>query len=428
MLETTPSDTTPSSAGGSFTHLYRQAGPAFFPIGVLARLPFAMLTLGISSYVAFVRDSYAQGGLAAGSYALGAAVGAALAGACADRYGQRRVIPPLVVANSVLIAAVLFAAHGALPLLLVVSALCGLTIPPVGPFSRVRWAALVHAGVPRAARDRVQGAAFGYETLADEMTFVFGPAIVGLLAQTGADTPLIACTAITLVFGLMFARHRTSGAVWDPASVTSAGAAPLRAFLRTDRTTLVATMLLVGALLGALMNTVVAFAGEHGSLSDAGLIYAGFGIGSGAASIAVGWMRGRTGPHLRMVLAAIWAVAVCAALPWIQDGRLVAGALTLVGLGIGPIIVTVYELAAAHTPAGRLTLHMTMLSSALIAGTALGAPMAGALAESSGAATGFRGVLAVSALVMALAVASHVAARGVAARAPQETPDDCLVD
>lgn len=422
-------DNSPSATGGSFTQLYRQAGPAFFPIGVLARLPFAMLTLGISSYVALVRDSYTQGGLAAGSYALGAAVGAALAGACADRYGQRRVIAPLVVANSVLIAAVLFVAQGALPLLLVVSVLCGLTIPPVGPFSRVRWAALVRTGVPPAVRDRVQGAAFGYETLADEMTFVFGPAIVGLLARTGADAPLLACTAITLVFGLMFARHRTAAAAaTDPGSATAAEPAPMRAFLRTDRTTLLATMLLVGTLLGALMNSVVAFAGEHGSLSDAGLIYAGFGIGSGAASLAVGWMRGRAGPHPLMLTAALWAVAVCAALPWIQDGRLLAGALTLLGVGIGPIIVTVYELAAAHTPTGRLTLHMTMLSSALIAGTALGAPMAGALAESSGAATGFLGVLAVALLVLTLAVTARSAGRRAAALPPLEAPVPVPVD
>ncbi|MGW6694772.1 MFS transporter [Rhodococcus sp. NPDC054953] len=419
---TVPSERPPASDPGStaapFRTLRRQAGPVFLPIGVLARLPFAMLTLGISSYVALVRDSYAAGGLAAGSYALGAAVGAALAGACADRYGQRRVIPPLVLANSVLIALVLFAAAGSLPLLILVSAMCGLTVPPIGPFARVRWTVLADRSLPPAERERARGAAFGYETLADELTFVFGPAVVGILARVGAEAPLVACVLATLIFGLLFARHRTAAAVPAPQAGPAAGVAPLRSFLRADRATLVLTMLTVGALLGALMTGVVAFAGEHGALSNAGLIYAGFGVGSGAASVAIGRLRASVGPFRRLTVAAVWSVAVCAVLPVVPDGWLLAVALTALGLGIGPIIVTVYGVAAGHTPTGRQTLHMAVLSGALIAGNSIGAPLAGVLAESGGAATALRGVLAVSAVLLVLTVLARAAAAGGRADAP----------
>ncbi|WP_137725694.1 MFS transporter [Prescottella subtropica] len=404
-------DTEPDRPTPPFGHLYRHAGALIFPIGILARLPFAMLTLGISSYVAIVRDSYTEGGLAAGAYAIGAAIGGILAGTCADRFGQRIVIPILAVANSIFIAATLFAADGPLPLLIAAAALCGLTIVPVGPFARVRWSALVRTEVDPPQRSRVQGAAFGYETLADEMTFVFGPALVGILARYWAGTPLVACTAIVLVFGLLFARHRTVDLVTRTAAAATAASAPLRAFLRPDRVTLVAIMVAIGTLFGALMNSVVAFAGEHGDIADAGLIYAGFGIGSGVASIAVGLASGRVSLHVRLIAAAAWSVAACAVLPLVTSGPLLSVVLAVLGLGIGPVIVTVYEIATTHTPDGRGTLHMALLSSALISGNAIGAPLAGALAEAGGAASALRAVLAASVVLAALTVLARVTAR-----------------
>ncbi|RYH71195.1 MAG: MFS transporter [Alcaligenaceae bacterium] len=392
-----PSTTSPSS------RLCRQSGLLFFPIGLLARLPFAMLTLGISSYVAVVRDSYSQGGLAAGSYALGASIGGAIAGSCADRFGQSRVINVLVVANSLSIAATLSAAQGSLAVLLVASGLCGLTIVPVGPFARVRWTAIVNNRVSQAERSKAQSAAFGYETLADEMTFVFGPVIVGLLARVYIGTPLIACVGIVLVFGFMFGRHRTVRALTNVVDHTHA-AESLRGFFRRDRAALVVSMIIVGALLGALMNSVVAFSGEHGAVADAGLIYAGFGIGSGVASIGIGALRTRLNVHQSWLIAAIWSVLVCLAIPMIESSWLLGCALTLLGLGIGPVIVTIYEIAATRTPAGRETLYMTILSSAMIAGNALGAPTAGTLAERHGSLWGFGVDLVLSIMLLCMAI------------------------
>ncbi|OMC33979.1 hypothetical protein A5740_10000 [Mycobacterium sp. GA-1841] len=414
MTTTTPSGTV---AGRPLRFLSRHSGLSFFPIALVARLPIAMLTLGISAYVAAIRDSIADGGLAGGCYALGAAIGGPLAGSCADRFGQRRVGYVLLVANAMAIAAVIATAAGRLPLLLAVTALTGLTVIPVGPFARVRWSTVIDTHVPDSERTRVKGAAFGYETLADELTFVFGPVIVGVLSYAAAPTPLVACIAIVVVFGFLFSRHRSVEIV-PRVTVHSASAAPLSTLLRADRFTLIATMAVIGALLGCQVTSVIAFAEEHGAISSAGLIYAGFGVGSGAASIGVGLMQSSANLYRRWLAAAALAVAVSAAMVSVTETWLLAGVLALLGLGIGPIIVTVYQLAGDHTPAGRDSLYMSTLSSALIGGNAIGAALAGVVSEHHGSRWGFAMIIALSIGLGALAAASRWASRRTADAAP----------
>lgn len=410
MTTTTAAGT---AAGNPLRFLSRHSGLTFFPVALVARLPIAMLTLGISAYVAVVRDSVADGGLAGGCYALGAAIGGPLAGSCADRFGQRRIGYILLAANAMAIASVIAAAAGQLPLLLAVSALTGLTIIPVGPFARVRWSSVIDTHVPAGERTRVKGAAFGYETLADEMTFVFGPVIVGLLSYAAAPTPLVACIAIVVVFGFWFSRHRSSQMA-PRVTAQSTSAAPLTALLRGDRFALIATMAVTGALLGCQVTSVIAFAEEHGAISDAGLIYAGFGVGSGAASIGVGLIRTSTSLYRRWLAAATLAVAVSAAMVFVTEKWLLAAVLALLGLGIGPVIVTVYQLAGDHTPVGRDSLYMSTLSSALIGGNAIGAALAGVMSEQHGSRSGFAMIIALSIGLVGLAAASRWASRGTA--------------
>lgn len=395
-----------TAPGSPLRFLSRHSGVAFFPIALVARLPLAMLTLGISAYVAVIRDSVADGGLAGGGYALGAAIGGPLVGSCADRFGQRRIGYALLVVNAAAIAAVLATAAGPLPILLAASAGTGLTLIPVGPFARVRWSAVIDAHVAAGERSRIKGAAFGYETLADELTFVFGPVAVGLLSYAAAPSPLIACIAIVAAFGYLFSRHGAAP-IGSPAAAPAPPAAPLATLFRGDRLALIATMTLTGALLGCQVTSVVAFAGERGAIADAGLIYAGFGIGSGAASIGVGLMTTRVSLHRRWLAAAALATAVSVITGMATEKWLLAAMLALLGLGIGPIIVTVYQLADRHIPAGRDSLYMTTLSSVLIGGNAFGAALAGVVAHHHGSRWGFAMITALCTLLMPLAAASR---------------------
>jgi hypothetical protein len=59
-------------------------------------------------------------------------------------------------------------------------------------------------------------------------------------------------------------------------------------------------------------------------------------------------------------------------------------ALALLGIGIGPTLVTLYSLGAARSPLGRSATVMTMLGSGVVVGQAAAAAITGELAESAG--------------------------------------------
>ena len=64
-------------------------------------------------------------------------------------------------------------------------------------------------------------------------------------------------------------------------------------------------------------------------------------------------------------------------------------ALLILGLPVGPVMVTVFAVGGTMAPAGRLGTVMTALASGIVAGTALGSSLGGQLAESQGYAAAF---------------------------------------
>ena len=83
--------------------LVRSAGWSYFPIAFVARLPFAMMVVGVLTLVVAERDSVALGGLNSAVAGIGTALAGPLLGAAADRLGQRRVLVPLGLLNAVLL-------------------------------------------------------------------------------------------------------------------------------------------------------------------------------------------------------------------------------------------------------------------------------------------------------------------------------------
>jgi MFS family permease len=85
--------------------------------------------------------------------------------------------------------------------------------------------------------------------------------------------------------------------------------------------------------------------------------------------------------------------------------------LLLLGVPVGPIMVTVFGIGGRVAPAGRVGTVMTALASGIVAGTALGAALAGALAESGGPASAFAVPVASAGALLALGVVVLVAGR-----------------
>ena len=128
------------------------------------------------------------------------------------------------IANTVAIVALILAAYlipGAQDLAAAVPVLAaafvaGASCPQVGPLARVRWMALTSrtSGRGAAANSADLDTALSYESTADELTFVLGPALVGILASLLAPwLPLALAAALTVVLVPAFAVHPTHHAV-----------------------------------------------------------------------------------------------------------------------------------------------------------------------------------------------------------------------
>src|SRR5690606_2617826 len=304
------------------------AGRPFLPVAFLARLPFSMLTIGTLLLVTSTTSSVALGGLASAATALGTAVGGPTQGVLADRVGQRRVLLVCVPLATLAVLGLVLAASapGATAAVLVAAAATGASAPQVGPLARVRWLRLAHA------EPRTVGAAMSYESTADEVSFVLGPALVGVLASAGSpQAAVLAAAGGIAVFGTAFALHPTARA---------------------------------------------ALAGGAGVPGSAGLGYAVRGVGSAVTALAVVALPRRWGLRGRWVTFAAGLLAGTLALVLAAAGGSLAAVVVAVaatGLFVGPVMVTVFTVAGERAPAGRTAAAMTLVASANVVGVAMGA-------------------------------------------------------
>ncbi|WP_257998434.1 MFS transporter [Zhihengliuella halotolerans] len=403
-----------------FSSLAGLTGRAYLPLAFVARLPLAFLSIGALTLVAAATGSYAAGGLAAAATGIGQAIGGPLSGYLIDRTSQRAVLVPVAIAHAILIVAVVWLVLGADPatgVLLVTTFLAGLTCPQVGSMSRVRWQNLTSVR-PRGRRELES--ALSLESMVDELTFVLGPALVGLFASLFAPwLPLIIAAVLTAVMVPLFALHwteraaerahlmvraRTSGqsrqGAWTPLRIAGVGAA-------------VAGMIGMGGLFGTISASSVAFAGEAGQASAGGLFYAAMGLASGATALSVSAWPSVWGQSKRWFVCALLVVPAVLLLHAVDSVPWMIAVVFIIGLPIGPVLVTVYTIGSEASPRGRLGTVMTLLASGVVVGVSAGNAAAGTVADAGGSAAAF-GTVAVAAIVLfaASVVSALVRRRG----------------
>ena len=385
-----------------------------------------MLTVGALTLVTAVTGSYAVGGAAAGAVGIGSALGAPVLGVLADRLGQRSVLLVSAIANTVAIVSLILAAYlisGAQDLAAAVPVLAaafvaGASCPQVGPLARVRWMALTSrtsgSGRGAAANSADLDTALSYESTADELTFVLGPALVGILASLLAPwLPLALAAALTVVLVPAFAVHSTHHAVVRtarrPAAAApaasgvaagpAAGAAgdrhgdtrPAAQRVRTLAAVAlpVLAMVCMGTFFGSTQTSLSSFSASFATSEFAGLLYAVMGLSSAAAALSVAYWPRRFTVNARWIACAALMAGLAPLLLLPSTALPMVLVLLVLGLPVGPLMVTVFAIGGLVAPAGKLGTVMTALASGIVAGTALGSSIAGQLAQYFGYSTAF---------------------------------------
>ncbi|MFI6014162.1 MFS transporter [Streptomyces sp. NPDC051243] len=360
----------------SYRSLLRVAGAGFFPLGFLARLPYASSALATLILLQSSTHSYAFAGLAGAAQSTAMAVSGPVVGALADRHGHRTVGAVAALANFAAWAGLLAASHGTRTGMLIAATLVGLTQPQVGPLVRAHWSRLLNARGER----QLLSAALSYEASADEVSFVAGPAVVGLLASVGPLAPaaltMVLIAAATLPFALLHA-HRAI-----PRQPSAGHREP--PLPGCPLAVMVLAMVAMGGVFGAVQTAVTVYADTIGEPGAAGVVYAEFGIGSALAGAACAWLPQRFSPRARYLTFA--GLLFAGTLVLFAGARTVSmpAAVAVAGCTVAPYMISLYALTARLAPERRAAAAMTILCAGGPLGTAAGQALSGSLAETHG--------------------------------------------
>ena len=392
--------------------LIHHTGFWYFPVAFIARLPFAMMTIGVLALVVSVRGSVALGGLTSAAVGIGVVIAGPVLGDLADRFGQSRVLVPTGLANGILLALfpVVVGSLAADSLVLASAVAIGLTGPQTAAMSRSRVMALIGARIEADRRERTFSRAMAYESAADETAFVIGPFVVGVLAAVVAPwAPIVAAAALSFVFVTAFALHPTGRVV--PVASERGTMAPARELLRPRMLMLVAAVFGVGAFFGSTLTSLTAFMEARGAPEAGALLYGVMGVGSAVLALAVAVLPARFSLRWRLVAFAILLFASAGAYSVGGSVLTVTVVLCLMGIGVGPSLVTLFSLAGHRAPAGRTATTMTLLASALTLAQALSSAVTGAVAERASVESAMLIPAGAALLVLAMAAVNLVHAR-----------------
>jgi len=392
--------------------LIRQTGWAYWPIAFLARLPFAMMIVGVITDVATETGSVALAGLASAALGVGNVIAGPIIGDLVDRFGQRRVVLPLGIVNGLLLIAFVLVVRlaPAEALILVAGFAIGATSAQASAMSRSRLMGIIERRMGPARRARSYSGMMSYESAADEIAFVIGPFLVGALASYAASwLPLAVAGALSLVVVSVFALHPT--ATISAIAEDRNARVPITALLTPRILVVVAGTFAVGMFFGATLTSVTAFAQEHGDGSEGGLLYGFMGLGSGVLALAVALLPVRFRLSWRWLLFAAMLVAASVGYAVARDFVGVTVALLILGLGVGPALVTLFSLAGQRAPKGRVATVMTSVGGALTLAQALTSAVTGGIAEAHSAATAMLVPLVATSLLLVLGVLNLLLSR-----------------
>lgn len=370
--------------------LRRLTGTSLFVVAFAARLPVSMNVVGVLTLVTVVRESVADGGLVSAALGVAAGVGGPVLGIIADRVGQRAVLIVTAILHATTIVSLIVAVYAGAPLaaLVVIGAIAGITLPPSAPLMRARWLAILRDDIR--AQGRGLSIALGYESMADEIAFVGGPVLVGVLAILfGPAAPLALAALVVLVCVIAFGLHPTAALEQVSDETGMRILAPRRELFRAGVVLPTVGMLCMGAFFGSSLASLTGFLEEAGAGESSGLVYAVLGATAAVAAILVGRLPARITLAARWIAgAAVMALAGVVLALWTSVPAIVV-VFALAGFAVGATLVTLFTIGAEAAPIGRLSTTMTMVSSGIIIGQGLMMAAVGAVADGLGAVAAF---------------------------------------
>ena len=389
----------------------------FSGAGFIARLPLAMIGLGILLFISNTTGSYAFAGFIQASFTLTAALAAVVSSRMSDRYGQRVVLIVLPSVFSITLFIFVYAVSNDFSRIwqTVLAVIAGATFPSFGSFVRTRWAFLTNKN------ERWLNSAFAWESILDELIFTIGPLVaVALAFGVSFASPILVGAVITFVGAMLLASLGGSAPPPFTRSAHKSEGSALR-FPGMSSTILVA--LGVGTLFGTFEVAVVAFMKEAGTPQLAGLTLALWAASSMIGGLIYGSRHVRAPLSRQLTYTTVALTIIVLPLAFISSPSLLIVAATLSGFAIAPTLICTFSLTQRLVPSQLLTEGLTWTNSGLAAGFALGASLSGILVDRMGTAYAFGlGTLGAALALGSTLVAQHRWNRAIFARSGDRAP------
>ncbi|MFF5710807.1 MFS transporter [Streptomyces sp. NPDC012756] len=348
-----------------------------FGAALLGRLSYGVAPLSLALSVKDGTGSYAAAGTVMAVFGLTGVLLSPARAALVDRFGPRRALVPLAAGSAVLLVALAVAtARPATPLvaLVALAAAAGALPPPLGPVSRALWSGML--------TDRnLLRRAYSLDTVAEELLFVTGPLLVGLLVRYASAPAGLAVSAglvLTGTLALVTSPVVRGGAVQqDPG--TPEPAAGRRGGPGAGLPRAVAVAAGVGMCLGAVELLVIAFADAHHRPGAVPWAAAALSAGSAVGGLAYGAVPWRVPTAVRLSALALGLGAVLAVAGLSPHPYALVGWVALGGLFVAPALTSAYLLADESVGEERRTRAGAWVNTAFNAGTTAATAGAGLL-------------------------------------------------
>lgn len=357
----------------------------FSSTGLVARLPIAMIGLGIVLLVSTTTGSYALAGALSACFQVSAALGAVATSRWTDRVGQDRLLPGLAIIHGLALSAFAMSVVWQVPLLVQVllATLAGVAQPAIGSMVRARWATI--ATGPEELRS-----AFAVESIIDELVFSVGPLITALLAiQVALPLPLIVASVLVVAGSIVLSLQRSSQP--DPHRGHHDGTPQRRggAMGQPGMPVLVAVALGIGGVFGTYEVSVVAFTADADQPTASGWVLALWAFGSMLAGLVFGARHVRWPlPRQVLVLTAILTLVLVPA-SFVRTVPALAIVTFIAGAGVAPALIATFSLTERLVPARLLTEGLTWSNSGLALGFSGGSWLAGTVIDAYGTTVSF---------------------------------------
>lgn len=349
-----------------------------FTAALVGRLSYGMVSLAVMLAVSRATGSYAVAGIVMALFGAASVFLSPLRAALVDRHGPCRALLPMAALYAGLLgtlAAATWRPGAPAPLLGTVAVAAGACTPPLGPTMRAVWGELV-------TDRRLLQRAYSLDGVAEELLFVSGPLLVGVVV--GFAPPAAGVAVSALLVGVGTLAFVTSPAVKSVAVQASRVRAwtQMRKRRRIGRGLVQPVVVAagVGLALGGVDLLVLAFAEQRGHGDDTvAWIFAALSAGSAVGGLLYGAVEWRAGTLVRLpaLTAGLGlALAVAGLAPGLAT---LTAAVVCAGFFVAPALTTAYLVADESAAPGARVQAGAWVNTAVNAGISTGAAAAGLL-------------------------------------------------